>query len=199
MELTPLQCDVLLELINIGVGRAAGMLNRIVNAHVQLQAPELQALTPEELMASPYGARKESLTSVRIEFSGNFSGMTSLIFSNEGAAKLASLVLTPQGLDVADTELRGETMREIGNIVLNGVMGSVANIMKVKLDYATPDYVEGTIREILGENGPPQGMILLARTLFSIKDHRISGEALILFSLESFDALLGAIDGICGC
>lgn len=196
MELTPLQKDVLLELIDIGVGRAAGMLNRMVSAHVQLQAPELQVFSPGEFMASSYGQRQDMLASVRIVFSGSFSGVSSLIFSQEGASKLASLALQPQGLDAEDSSLRAETLREIGNIVLNGVMGSVANIMKVKLAYATPAYAEGRIGDLLDAQEDMSGRILLARTMFNIKDHRIRGEALILFSLESFDALLGAIDAI---
>ncbi len=45
MELTAAQLDALKELINIGIGRAAGMLNDMVNSHVSLQVPQVRILS----------------------------------------------------------------------------------------------------------------------------------------------------------
>ena len=42
MKVTSYQVDALTELINIGVGRAAGMLNQILEAHIQLQVPSVK-------------------------------------------------------------------------------------------------------------------------------------------------------------
>lgn len=198
MLLTAYQSDTLLELINIGVGRASGMINRLVNSHVQLQVPELRILAPEELRASTDGLRRDAVSSVSIAFTGNFSGLSALIFPKESAAKLVALVLEPQGRKGFDDNLRSETLQEIGNIVLGGVMGSIANIMKERLQYAAPSFVEGDFLDILSSSERPASLILLARTHFSIKDHRIGGEVLIVFSLESFDVLLAAIDAISG-
>ena len=41
MNLTPDQADILRELMNIGVGRAAGMLNEMTDAYVRLQVPSV--------------------------------------------------------------------------------------------------------------------------------------------------------------
>ncbi|MFP5259477.1 MAG: chemotaxis protein CheC, partial [Acidobacteriota bacterium] len=60
MSLSSLQLDILQELINIGVGRAAGMLNQMVNTHIQLQVPVLRVLTPKQL-ADQYAARANSV------------------------------------------------------------------------------------------------------------------------------------------
>jgi len=198
MPLTAYQSDTLLELINIGVGRASGMLNRLVHSHVQLQVPELRILTPEDLRASTEGMRRDAVSSVSIAFSGNFSGMSALIFPRESAAKLAALVLARQGREEFDADLRSETLQEIGNIVLGGVMGSIANIMKQRLRFNAPSFAEGDFLEIFSSSAQSTSLILLARTHFSIKDHRIGGEVLIVFSLESFDALLAAIDAMSG-
>jgi chemotaxis protein CheC len=61
------------------------------------------------------------------------------------------------------------------------------------LRYSSPDFVEDNISQILGS---VSGMILMARTQFSMRDHLIEGEVLILFSLSSFDSLLAAIDSL---
>jgi len=74
MQLTPMQLDILQELINIGVGRAAGMLNRMVSTHIQLQVPELVVLSSSEFITR-YGTRgQEVFSAVQLTFSGHFSG-----------------------------------------------------------------------------------------------------------------------------
>ncbi|MFZ5811597.1 MAG: chemotaxis protein CheC [Thermodesulfobacteriota bacterium] len=199
MILTPLQLDILQELINIGVGRAAGMLNRMVSTHIQLQVPELVVLSVRDLI-SRYGTRKQEIFSaVQLTFSGNFSGVSALLFPPDSASRLVNIIL---GNSVVASEtvqtLRAETLQEVGNIVLNGVMGSIGNILKENIVFSSPDYVEERFERLVffGGNTGDEGMVLMARTQFTIKDHLIEGEVLILFSLASFGTLLQVIDGL---
>ncbi|WP_428562937.1 MAG: chemotaxis protein CheX [Solidesulfovibrio sp. DCME] len=195
MPLSPLQLDILQELINIGVGRAAGMLNQMVNTHIQLQVPVLRVLTQAQL-AQLYAERPDSVFSaVQLGFSGEFAGISALIFPPESASKLVAVVLGKEGGLPGDEAMRRGTLQEVGNIVLNGVMGSIANILREPLRYTPPDFIESDISGIVGQG---TGMILVARTQFSMKDHLIEGEVLIIFSLSSFDSLLAAIDSLAG-
>lgn len=190
MMLTPMQLDILQELINIGVGRAAGMLNQMVNTHIQLQVPVLKVLTPSQL-AELYATRSNSVFSaVQLSFTGEFTGISALIFPPESASKLVRVVLGKEAMP-EDERMRCGTLQEVGNIVLNGVMGSIANILKEPLRFSPPNYLEADIVDIVGRGN---GMILVARTQFSMKDHLIEGEVLIIFSLSSFDSLLTSID-----
>ncbi|MHC1712556.1 MAG: chemotaxis protein CheC [Solidesulfovibrio sp.] len=80
MTPSSMQLDILQELINIGVGRAAGMLNQLVNTHIQLQVPVLRVLTPAQL-ADMYASRSSSVFSaVQLSFAGEFTGISALIF-----------------------------------------------------------------------------------------------------------------------
>jgi chemotaxis protein CheC len=151
----------------------------------------LRVLTPDNL-ATLYATRPNSVFSaVQLSFTGEFTGISALIFPPESAAKLVHVVLGNEALPGHDDSLRTGTLQEVGNIVLNGVMGSIANILREPLRYSPPDYVEADIASIIGRGN---GMILVASTQFSMKDHLIDGEVLIIFSLSSFDSLLAAID-----
>ncbi len=195
MPLSPLQLDILQELINIGVGRAAGMLNQMVNTHIQLQVPVLRVLTQTQL-GELYAERPTSVFSaVQLGFTGEFAGVSALIFPPESASKLVAVVLGKDEALSDDEAMRRGTLQEVGNIVLNGVMGSIANILREPLRYSPPDFIEDDISGIIGQG---TGMILVARTQFSMKDHLIEGEVLIIFSLSSFDSLLAAIDALAG-
>ena len=197
MELTPMRLDILQELINIGVGRAAGMLNRMVSTHIQLQVPELVVLSSKEFLTR-YGTRgKEIFSAVQLTFTGHFSGLSALIFPPESASRLVGIILGNAVISPDEAEaMRVETLQEVGNIVLNGVMGSIGNILKENIVFSTPDYVEERFERLVffGEHADDRAMVLMARTRFTIKDHLIEGEVLILFSLASFDTLLAAID-----
>lgn len=196
MQLTAFQLDILQELINIGVGRAAGMLNRMVETHIQLQVPELRVMSTEDL-ARLYADRGEVVFSaVQLAFSGEFSGVTALLFPPESASRLVSILLGREALPTDDQELRTATLQEVGNIVLNAVLGSMANILREKIVYSPPDFVEESFAGILGRKDRGGDMVLMARTNFSIRDHLIQGEVLILFSLDSFGALIEAIDAL---
>jgi chemotaxis protein CheY-P-specific phosphatase CheC len=48
MKTSPEQLDALRELINIGIGRAAGVLNEMLSAHIQLYVPDVEILSAEE-------------------------------------------------------------------------------------------------------------------------------------------------------
>ena len=195
MSLSSLQLDIMQELINIGVGRAAGMLNQMVNTHIQLQVPVLRVLTQSQL-GELYAERPNSVFSaVQLGFTGEFAGISALIFPPESASKLVAVVLGKDEALSDDKEMRRGTLQEVGNIVLNGVMGSIANILREPLRYSPPDFIEDDISGIIGQG---TGMILVARTQFSMKDHLIEGEVLIIFSLSSFDSLLAAIDALAG-
>ncbi len=49
MNISANQIDALKELVNIGIGRAAGVLNQMVSAHIKLQVPRIQIITLRDL------------------------------------------------------------------------------------------------------------------------------------------------------
>ncbi len=51
MTCTAEQIDILKEMINLGVGKGADVLNTILHSHVRLQIPSLKVLSPDEFEA----------------------------------------------------------------------------------------------------------------------------------------------------
>lgn len=191
MKLSAGQLDVLTEMINIGVGLAASVLNDMVQAHVQLQVPRIRVLSPEEFVAEISKESKDDLASVQLPFkSETFSGRAMLIFPPESASKLVSLLTeeTQTGLNL--DEERSSTLAEIGNILLNGVMGSISNILSKKLDYSLPYFREDSLKNVLEINGGEEyAAVIVAETHFSVLEHNIEGDVLILLGTRSLDAL----------
>lgn len=198
MHLTDCQLDILKELINIGVGKAGGLINQMVKSHVRLELPEILVLSRKEMAEYIRGRGTEVLSTVRLGFRGAFNGWSGLIFPKESASWLVSQLL---GDDIAATgmdldSLRIGTIQEVGNIVLNGVMGSIVNVLKVGIDYFPPDYFETDIKGLLGEEDTRQSMVLMIKTQFLMEEGVAEGEVVIIFHIATFENLLMALDDL---
>jgi chemotaxis protein CheC len=195
MNATSYQIDALTELINIGVGRAAGMLNQILEAHVHLQVPSLKIFPHSQIEHVLHNVATTPLSIVTLVFKGSFSGTALLAFPPESASNLVNIVADEESESSDLDAIRVEALSEIGNIVLNGVMGSVSNVLKKRLMYSIPMYVEDTIEHLLHEDGmEADSTIILAKTELTIKKLQIRGDFILLFRVDLFNTLIATLD-----
>lgn len=194
MQLTADQIDALQELVNIGVGRAASVLNEMVEARISLQIPYIEILSSENLKEQLETRFNEDyFAAVQLGFTGAFCGTAGLVFPTESASQLVA-VLTGEEPGTPELDaVRIGTLSEIGNIVINGVMGSIGNVLRQHLDYAIPVYLEDTIENLLKSDEKSEIAILLAQARFKIEQLHIVGDIILIFEVKSFDALLEAI------
>jgi chemotaxis protein CheC len=192
MNPTALQLDALSELINIGVGRSADVLNTMLNSHIDLQVPFVKILLSDDFRKELEALGADSLSAVHLSFKGTFSGTTQLIFPAATASKLVTTVTGEEVMSESLDEIRSGTLCEIGNIVLNGLMGSISNVLKMHLQYSVPTYLEGKIENLTSAIGnmASDTKILLARTHFTIKELKIEGDIIVFFETGALDALL---------
>ena len=195
MNLQPQHIDAIREIVNIGIGRAAGMLNEMLKSHVELQVPSIKIFSHKDLEKELGVLCQEKLSCIRMQFKGPFSGVALLIFPPDSASELVDLLIDeiPEQHDL--DSIRIGTLTEVGNIVLNGVMGSIGNILDKKISYSVPSYLEDTISKSISSNTPcPDSVIMLVRAYLNIKKHMIKGEIIILFEVGYFDALIEEIE-----
>ncbi|MEH2436387.1 MAG: chemotaxis protein CheC [Nostoc sp.] len=195
MNVTAEELDALQELINIGVGRAASLLNEMVDSHIRLKIPVVKVLTAndayEELTKR---FQDDTLAAVKLRFTGSFYGTASLIFPTDSASTLVA-VLTGEKPGSADLDaVKIGTLSEIGNIVINGVMGSLSNVLKKHLNYALPVYLEDTLENLLLSAYESDSKILLAQASFTIERFEIIGDIILIFLVGTFDALINAMN-----
>lgn len=191
------QLDALQEFINIGVGRAAAMLNEMVESPILLSVPVLKLFDGKTLQQElEVRLNNHCFSAVRLGFSGSFSGSAELLFPIESASTLVAL-LTGEERDSPDIDgVKIGTLTEVGNIVINGVLGSISNLLKQRMDYELPTYYEDTIGHLLSSNHlfDLGTVFLLAQTKFEIRKLEIIGEIILIFEMTSFSELLACID-----
>ena len=199
MQLIPSQIDSLKEMVNIGVGHAAGVLNAMLDSRVKLHVPVVELLSHEELESKIQSMGRGDLSSVRIGFRGPFSGNASLVFPGEGAIKLVSILTGSDPNSSAVYEMRASTLTELGNIVLNGVMGAIGNELKLHVFYSVPIYLDNPF-DVLLSNAQTQfdTNVVWVQTSFNIETESIVGDIILVFEVGSLDLLLAAVNRAMG-
>jgi len=187
------QTDALTELVNIGIGHAAASLNSMVGHHIQLHVPKVY-LAQRNTINKYFHTDFQNISSVIMKFSGPFDGTSALIFPKESAEILvACLTGEPKDSSAMD-ELKAGALTEVGNILINGVMGSISNMLQTTLQYSVPDYIEGTLDHLIDIDAQIGHSILIAETVFHINELDVKGTVALFFHVESFAVLLQKLD-----
>ncbi len=195
MLATELQKDAIRELINICVGRAAGMLNTLITKHLTLFVPESKLITPSEIASEIIHFNSDTLSCVTMSFKNGISGNAKMIFPWADAEKLVNLFTNENLVNDNFEEVRAAILSEIGNIVLNTLMGSISNLFNSSLKYQVPSYSEGWFNTIFElDSIDNSSIILIAKTQFLIDDLKIFGDLFIFIELNSIELLLQKIE-----
>ncbi len=194
MHISPEHLDALQELLNIGVGRAAGSLNQMLEKPIRLHVPFIQLGKPDDIAQEIQKIQETTLSSVQLPFKGTFQGSACLLFPTDSASALVTaLTGEAEDTDTMDS-LREATLTEIGNIVLNGVMGSLANILQNQITYTVPFYQETSLTGLLQPSPSDSSeMVLWAHTQFTIADYNLTGDIMLMFGIPDLGLLINAI------
>lgn len=198
MKLTSDQADALTEVINIGVGKAAASLSELIGMRLQLTIPSVQLCKLEDLNKIYGQAGSDTSLSVTQSFDGQFSGRALLVFPESSAITLSNLLggSNEKSREI-DVEVRG-IMMEVGNILLNGVLGSLSNMIDSDLSYSLPqlnktyDFLSKVLKDSGTENEVHEE-ILIADATFNVAERSISGSLMIIFDLGSMESLLKSL------
>lgn len=197
MKLSERQIEALTEIIRLGMGRGAGVLNAMLQSQVTLEVAHVRILGLDQYLAQLGFPGSDHVSAVQLGYQGSFSGKAQLVFPTTGAAKLVTM-LTGETLDSDDFDLiQAGTLSEVGNIVINGVMGTLSNILGQHFVYSVPNYLEEQADHLLCV--PDRGnnfTILLARTRFSLETHQIEGDLLLSFEADALETMVQALGAL---
>ncbi|MDO9336514.1 MAG: chemotaxis protein CheC [Caulobacter sp.] len=189
--LSELEHDALTELVNIGVSRAASSLRNMVGEQVTLSVPSVEVVSRKAAATLIQEREAGSLVAVRQDFSGAFSGRALLIFPEANSLALVQAV-TGDELSPADAAaMESEALTETGNVVLNGCLATMANMLKRPLTMALPHVIrgDGELFFELSAREDDQGVVLFLYINFSISGRDIRGYIAMLMDLPSLQAL----------
>ena len=197
MELNTVQHDALVELLNIGFGRAGASLSKLTQQRVLLEVPNVAIHPITHLNQSLGKLVDERVASVHQVFSGPVAGDALLLLDPIAAATLTELLtdVPPLSMDL-DPSAR-EVFTEVGNIVLNACIGTFGNMLEVPVSFSVPDVDVTNVHTVIDrmlESGDAFRYALVITAGFRLRESAVTGYVVIVLTVQSLKRLLDALD-----
>lgn len=204
MENNRMMNDILKEIFNISVGKAADILSEIVEQKILLDVPNVEILNIKsdhfELEEYIPLTTSGTLMVSSISFKNDYTGKANLIFPAEKMKLFTSLCMhesqiVDENMDFNDVDF--DIIKEIGNIILNCIMGETGNFLNINFEYSVPE-VKIFNRSEFGNDMKKNDHlhILILYITFIIQDTEIEGAIIVDLTLSSLNDILKIIKDI---
>ncbi len=194
------ESDVLREIMNLHIGEAAAILSEMVDRRIVLAVPEIKLIrlgqNANEVREGLRDVFDGQVVSSSLSFGDDFSGRAYFVFPSRQARSLVALCLgqspaeAPVNADLPFMDDDVDVVREIGNVILNSIIGGFSNILELRLNYSLPEVevfdfnsAENTSHNLTGMH------LLIIRASFLVEKDTVEGAVLIVFSLRSIEML----------
>jgi chemotaxis protein CheC len=187
--LTEFERDALGEISNIAMARAANSLRQMVEHEVLLSVPSVEIVSPETATQIVRKPNNPNLVAVRQDFSGAFSGRALLIFPETNSLELVRAVVGREFPLEDIVNLEDEALAETGNIILNGWVATIANLLRRGLKMSLPVVVRGDSQQLFTSAETAPSLVLFLHIRFEISKKEIRGYVALLMDIPSIDQL----------
>jgi chemotaxis protein CheC len=197
VQLNELQRDALIELLNIGFGRAGAALSKLTQQRVLLEVPNVAVHPMSQLTAVLAELVKDEIASVHQVFSGPVGGDALLILDPSAAAKLKELLTDEPALPLALDASSREVLTEVGNILLNACIGTFGNLLRVPVSFSVPDIDVATLQVVIDRllsRDDAFRYALIVSAGFRLRDAEVTGYVVIVLTVQSLTRLLIAVE-----
>ncbi len=188
--LNELEHDALVEIFNIGVGHAAASMSGIVNEEVMMSVPSISFLDRASAAQLLSNKEEERICGVSQHYEGAFNTEAILMFPENKSLEIVRLMVGELVPLQELSEMEQEAMSEIGNIILNSCVGTLADIFQMELHGSLPLYHVGTSAEIMSASGSADDTtVLMLHIDFVLEKHQIRGYVAFILDLSSLHDL----------
>ena len=194
-DLTELQHDALVEIFNMGVGNAANAMSSLVNEEVRMSVPTITFQNRADAAIALGNRESRRISGVSQHYEGAFNTDAVLMFPEEKSLEIVRLMVGDAVPMEELTEMEQEAMSEIGNIILNACVGTLANIFNTELQGSLPSYMVGSSSDILSaDDKPADDIVLMLHIDFSMEKHEINGYVAFLLDMTALKDLRHHLD-----
>jgi len=197
MDLTDRQRDALTEIMNIAIGRAAHSLNQMVKEEIILTIPAIKFLSQDKALSIYNDLFEGPVGAVKQLFESTFSGDALLVFPEQQSLSLVQHILGGLVDDSSMTELEQETMSEVGNVVLNACLSSLADQLGTPINSSLPQYSSKSLQSLFKSSavgGAGDDHILFVKVDFRTHKSEISGYIMLIVDIVSAKIFMREVD-----
>jgi chemotaxis protein CheC len=189
-----LELDALTEAFNLSLGEAAATFSSIVREEIELSVPTIEILSRDELIQRLESGRPagtdERLCRINQHFNAasGFQTDALLLFPEHGSLEIVRRMLGDDTPVQHITELEQDALAEIGNIVINSCMSSLANLFGTEMIGS----LSRTASSLLDDKDASD-VILVARIGMTMAAYNLSGFVLFIMDVPSIESFMAQV------
>lgn len=196
-QISELERDIIKEILNIGLARAADSFAMIAKDKVLLKVPDIELVEVKDLLLL-VDKYKGTHTIIQSDIRGEFNGATLMLFSDDHIARLSEVCLSV--LDVQKGELsvmQESLLLEISNIITGALVTQMANILKADI-YGSPPklpktHIADSLKDILVQHPLFQPLVFTVLTQFTHNFKFVELPLLLFFDTSTLLKMLEII------
>jgi len=192
-----LERDIIREILNIGLARAADSFAIIAQERVLLEVPNLDLLSGQDIIERVRDLQTCHVA-IQSDIRGDFNGSTFMFFSGQHVQRLSRVCLrmrVDESLQL--DELQQSLLLEISNIITGALVTQLANILKANIYGAPPLAPTGdlaaSLHNLLPDTAAVQPLIFSVITQFSDKENLVELPLMLFFDRPTFEKILEII------
>ena len=187
--------DALGDIISIGTSCAAQSLSQVIDQSVQLSIPNVSLVKIEDVSVETLRLKAEVFGVVTQEFTGALNTKVMLLFAEEAALQIVENMIGMEMDRDAIREIENEAMCELGNIMINACLSSVADTLHISIESSLPHYVIQSRDEIVTTilHDKKQDFVLISSIDLVIEQCPIEGKLLFLMNKSCLNNVIDEI------
>ena len=182
--------DACQEVANVAMGRAADLLAKLLNVFVKLPIPNVNVLEVSELTMTLKATEEYSTVSALCQgfIGAGVAGEALLLFHDSSFKDMAKLMKLEHPED-AETEL--EVMIDTANVLIGAFLNGISEQLHMKFSQSHPVVLgrHCSVNQLISENSDKWSRTLAMEINYSIEDHDIQCDLLLLFTEDSLPTL----------
>ena len=196
-----IELDAITEMLNIGIGAAAASLSEMVDEEVTLSVPNVSFLTRHDAARTMANTISNNVSGVEQHFNGPFSGDALLLFEEDKSLELVRAVLKDSVSSDSLSDMEQEAMTEIGNIILNACLATLANIFDIQITGDLPQFLRNSVHQVFNPQKADfdsTDTVLFLKMGFAINNKDIEGYVTFIMDINSTKVLKENVDRYMG-
>lgn len=191
-----LELDFLGEISQNGLDFAQKTLEKTLKMNLKMGPAKVLLLSKEEL-GEDFGVGDFKRTGISLPFTGTYNGFAYLLFKDNEIQKVLGPMVGEELSQEEWDEVRDDVLNELGNIVLNSIIGYWSNQVTGSIDYTPPVKVEGILEDLISKKfSDTNEVCFVGIGLFEILDLKINGTLTFSFYFDELANLLKSIKSI---
>ncbi len=195
MQISEEAKDILQEIINTGIGKAASSFSEILSREIVLNFPTLLIFSYDELTDYMKNKAQKEHVNIKQSFNGKLEGQGIVSFPLKDGKTLVNRLLENPDSDNPDFGiLERETITEVGNVLINAVVCSISDMVEIETQYEIPELdISNTVLSMNKEN---DYIYCIGEGSFSVEGIKIQGFILLILTYNKTKHIIDKLNNI---